>query len=208
MRIFWIFILLSVLQARQYDLVIRNGRVMDPESDFDAIRSLGISDGKIQAISVAPLESGTVIDAAGLVVAPGFIDLHSHGQDAENYRYKAMDGVTTALEMEVGVADVDAWYNAREGNALINYGASVGHIPVRMRIMHDPGDFLPSGDAAHRAATEDEIAECRRRIERGLLRGAAGVGLGIQYTPAASPREILDMFRVAARFRAACFVHL
>ena len=98
MRILWIFILLSALQARQYDLVIRGGRVMDPESDLDAVRNLGISDGKIQTISVAPLESGTVIDAAGLVVAPGFIDLHSHGQDAENYRAKAMDGVTTALE--------------------------------------------------------------------------------------------------------------
>jgi N-acyl-D-aspartate/D-glutamate deacylase len=208
MRILWIFILLSALQARQYDLVIRGGRVMDPESDLDAVRNLGISDGKIQTISVAPLESGTVIDAAGLVVAPGFIDLHSHGQDAENYRAKAMDGVTTALEMEVGVADVDAWYAARDGNALINFGASVGHIPIRMRIMHDPGDFLPSGDAAHRAATEQEITELRRRIEHGLLRGAAGVGLGIQYTPAASPREILEMFRVAARFRATCFVHL
>jgi N-acyl-D-aspartate/D-glutamate deacylase len=208
MRIFWIFILVSALQARQYDLVIRGGRVMDPESNLDAVRNLGISDGKIQAISVAPLESGTVIDAAGLVVAPGFIDLHSHGQDAENYRAKAMDGVTTALEMEVGVADVDAWYDAREGTSLINYGASVGHIPIRMRIMHDPGDFLPSGDAAHRAATEEEITQLKRRIEHGLLRGAAGVGLGIQYTPAASPREILEMFRVAARFRATCFVHL
>jgi len=208
MRLVWIFVLLSALEARQYDLVIRGGHVMDPESNLDAIRNLGISDGKIQAISVAPLESGTVIDAGGLVVAPGFIDLHSHGQDAENYRYKAMDGVTTALEMEVGVADVDAWYNAREGNALINYGASVGHIPLRMRIMHDPGDFLPSGDAAHRAATEEEITELKRGIEHGLARGAAGVGLGIQYTPAASPREILEMFRVAAHFRSPCFVHL
>src|SRR5580658_3256669 len=157
MRIFWIFILLSVLQARQYDLVIRNGRVMDPESDFDAIRNLGISDGKIQAISVAPLESGTVIDAAGLIVSPGFIDLHSHGQDAENYRYKAMDGVTTAMEMEVGVADVDAWYTEREGRALINFGASVGHIPIRIRLMHDTGSFLPSGPAAHQAATDAQI---------------------------------------------------
>lgn len=208
MRFLWIFLLLSVLEARQYDLVIRGGRVMDPESNLDGIRNLGIADGKIQAISVAPLESGTVLDATGLVVAPGFIDLHSHGQDEENYRCKAMDGVTTALEMEVGVADVDAFYDAREGHALVNYGASIGHVPVRMKIMHDPGDFLPSGDAAHRAATEAEISECRRRIERGLVRGAAGVGLGIQYTPAASEREILEMFRAAAAYKATCFVHL
>src|ERR1700683_3357574 len=147
MRIFWIFILLSVLQARQYDLVIRSGRVIDPESNLDAVRNLGISNGKIQSISVAPLESGTVIDAAGLVVAPGFIDLHSHGQDAENYRYKAMDGVTTALELERGVFPVALWYNDRAGKALINYGASSGHIPVVMNVLHDTGTFLPRDHA-------------------------------------------------------------
>src|SRR5580693_3161085 len=117
-----LLLLLTPLSAQQYDLVIRNGRVIDPESGLDAIRQLGISAGKIQSVSAAPLDGRAAIDATGLVVAPGFIDLHSHGQDAENYRAKAMDGVTTALELEVGVADVDAWYGAREGNALINFG--------------------------------------------------------------------------------------
>ena len=208
MRAIWIFLLLAPLGAQPYDLVIRNGRVVDPESGLDGVRQLGISAGKIRAISAAPLEGRAAIDATGLVVAPGFIDLHSHGQDEENYRYKAMDGVTTALEMEVGVADVDAWYDKRKYQTLINYGASVGHVPVRMRVMHDPGGFLPTGDAAHRAATGAEIAECRRQIEEGLRRGAAGVGLGIQYTPAASRWEILEMFRAAAGFGAACFVHM
>ena len=78
-----------------------------------------------------------VIDAKGLVIAPGFIDLHSHGQDDENYRYKARDGVTTALEMEVGVSLVAAWYARREGKALINFGATVGHIPAKMAVMKD-----------------------------------------------------------------------
>ena len=201
-------LLLTPLSAQQYDLVVRNGRVIDPESGLDAVRNLGISGGKIPAVSAAPLEGRAIIDASGLVVAPGFIDLHSHGQDAENYRYKAMDGVTTALEMEVGVADVDAWYDHRKYQALINYGASAGHIPVRMRVMHDPGGFLPTGDAAHRAATDAEIAEIRRQIEYGLSRGALGVGLGMQYTPAASREEALDMFRAAAQVHAAFFVHL
>lgn len=212
MRAAWIFALLLPqllpLQAQQYDLVIRNGRVVDPESNLDAVRNLGISAGKIQALSAAPLEGRASIDATGLVVSPGFIDLHSHGQDTENYRAQAMDGVTSALEMEVGVADVKAWYDKRQGQTLINYGAAVGHIPVRMRVMHDPGVFLPTGDAAHRAATEEEIVECRRLIELGLQQGAAGVGMGLHYTPAASPWEVLEMFRVAARFGAPCFVHL
>src|SRR5450755_1154405 len=99
----------SVVSAQTYDLVIANGRVIDPETKLDAVRNIGISGGIIRAVSEAALTGRTQIDAKGLVVAPGFIDLHSHGQDAENYRYKAMDGVTTALELEVGVSPVGEW---------------------------------------------------------------------------------------------------
>ncbi|HLY18006.1 MAG TPA: amidohydrolase family protein [Bryobacteraceae bacterium] len=203
-----VLLLLPPLGAQQFDLVIRSGRVIDPASGLDAVRNVGISGGKIQEISPDPLEGRTSIDATGLVVAPGFIDLHSHGQDAENYRAKAMDGVTTAMEMEVGVADVRAWYSKRQSQSLINYGAAAGHIPARMRVMHDPGGFLPTRDAAHRAATDEEIEEIRRQIEEGLKQGAAGVGLGVQYTPGATRAEILEMFRAAASFGAACFVHI
>src|SRR5712691_12882086 len=87
-----------------------------------------------------------------------------------------MDGVTTALELEIGTADIDQWYAEREGKTLINYGASVGHVPVRMAVMKDPGSFVPSGEAAHRPATEDEIAEMKRRIELGLKHGALRFG--------------------------------
>src|SRR2546429_8806808 len=155
-----------------YDVVIANGRVMDPESGLDAIRNVGIRSGKIAAISSGPLEGKQTIEAKGLIVAPGFIDLHQHGQDAENYAAKAADGVTTALELEVGVADVDRWYSEREGKALINFGASAGHIAVRIVVMHDPGGLLPSGDAAHRVATTGEREQMRRVLEEGLKRGA------------------------------------
>jgi N-acyl-D-aspartate/D-glutamate deacylase len=191
-----------------YDVVIRNGRVMDPASGLDAVRNVGIRGGTIRAITAEPLSGRTVIDAKGLVVAPGFIDLHEHGQTPENYAIKAADGCTTVLELEVGVADVDSWYAARAGKALINYGASVGHIPVRMLVMHDPGKFLPSGDAAHRAATPAEIERMRQLIAHGLDRGALAVGLGPAYTPAATNLEILEMFRVAARYQASCHIHI
>ena len=192
----------------QYDIVILNGRVVDPESGLDAIRNIGISNGKIQAVSEKSLRGRSTVQATGLVVSPGFIDLHSHGQDPENYRFKAMDGVTTALELEVGTGDADKWYAEREGKALVNYGASIGHIPARIAVMRDPGTFLPSGDAAHKAASDIEIEELKRRIELGLKQGALGVGFGINYTEAASHWEILEMFRVAAKYRAPCFVHM
>lgn len=191
-----------------YDLVILNGRVIDPESKTDAVRNLGISGGTIKTISSSTLRGRTVIDARGLVVSPGFIDLHQHGQDEENYRFKAMDGVTTALELEVGTGDVDAWYAQRDQKTLINYGVSAGHLAARMAAMHEPIKFLPTGDAARRAATDAEILEMKQQLERGLKRGAVAVGFGIQYTPNASRWEILEMFRVAAKYGASCHVHM
>jgi N-acyl-D-aspartate/D-glutamate deacylase len=191
-----------------YDVVVMNGRVMDPESNLDAVRNLGIRGGKVQTITSKSLKGRTVIDAKGLVVAPGFIDLHVHDMNDEHHRAQAMDGVTTALELEIGTANIDQWYAEREGKTLINYGASIGHVPVRMVVMKDPGTFVPSGDAARRPATEDEIGEIERRIELGLKRGALGVGFGINYTAAASHREIIEMFRVAAKFKASCHVHM
>jgi len=199
----------SVSSANEvFDIVILNGRVIDPESGLDAMRNLGLSGGTIKAITLARLNGRTVIDAKGLVVSPGFIDLHQHGQNEENYRFKAMDGVTTALELEVGTGDVDSWYAERAGRATINYGVSIGHLAARMAAMHDPIEFLPSGQAARRAATDAEIAEMKATLEHGLRRGALAVGFGIQYVPQASHWEILEMFRVAARFGASCHVHL
>jgi N-acyl-D-aspartate/D-glutamate deacylase len=194
--------------AESFDVVIANGRVMDPESGFDAVRNVGIRGGKIAKISRGTLAGKQTIEAKGLVVAPGFIDLHQHGQDAENYGLKAADGVTTALELEVGVADVDRWYGEREGKARINYGASAGHIAVRMAVMRDPGELLPRGDAAHRAATAAELEAISAMLDKGLKRGAVAVGLGPAYTEAATNQEIVDVFRVAAKYHASCHVHI
>jgi hypothetical protein len=118
--------------AQQYDLVINNGRVMDPETGLDAIRNVAVQDKKIVAVSTGVMQGKTVIDATGLVVAPGFIDLHSHGQDAE-----------------------------REGKALINYGASSGHIPAVMNVLHDIGTFLPRDHAI--TDTPTPVQPSRRR---------------------------------------------
>src|SRR6478609_8253661 len=109
MRTLLMLALVSAASAQQFDLVLANGRVMDPASGTDAVRHIGVRAGKIAAVSASPLRGTQVLDVKGLVVAPGFIDLHSHGQTPENYRFKAFDGVTTALEMEVGVSPVEAW---------------------------------------------------------------------------------------------------
>ncbi|HEX9108222.1 MAG TPA: hypothetical protein VF832_13360, partial [Longimicrobiales bacterium] len=179
-------------QATTYDVVITGGRVIDPETQLDAVRNVGISGGSIRAVSAAALRGRRTIDAHGLIVAPGFIDLHEHGQNPTAYRFEVRDGVTTALELEIGVPDIDSWYAERAGKAPVNYGATVSHPRVRGVVMHDPGTFLPTGDAAHRGSTPEEEKALLAGIEKGLERGALGVGFGLQYTPGASRAEVLE----------------
>ena len=194
----------------EFDLVLRHGRVIDPESGLDAVRDVGIRQGTIAAVSDHPLRGRVTIDVDGLAVAPGFIDLHQHAQQSEDYRLKAQDGVTTVCELEVGTADVDAWYAAREGKALIHFGVSVGHIPCRMAAMGDRPGFLPGADSATalQPASDAQLAEVTRLIEHGFARGAVAVGLGLQYTPASTMAETLAVYRVAAKYHASCHVHL
>ncbi len=198
----------SAQSAAGFDVVLANGRVMDPESNLDAVRYVGIRNGKIAAISTRPLRGKTVIDAKGLVIAPGFIDLHAHGMDDENHRYQARDGVTTALEMEVGVSPVAAWYAAREGKSLINFGAAVGHIPAKMAVMKDTGAFLPRDNAINRASTPDEVRQITDLIKKGLDEGGLGIGFGINYVPTTTRAEVFDLFALAAERGVANYVHM
>ena len=195
------------LLAQPYDLVIANGRLIDPASNLDGARYIGVRAGKIAAISASPLQGRETIDAKGLVVSPGFIDLHQHGQTPENYRFKALDGVTTALELEVGAAPVAAWNRARQDKSLINYGASAGHIPAVMAAMHDNGGLLPHGPAAERTPTDAEHRDALERIAHGLDEGGLGIGMGIAYLKA-TRTQILDVFKLAASRRVPVFVHM
>jgi dihydroorotase len=196
-------------KAPSYDLVIANGRVIDPESGLDGVRHIGVNAGKIAAVSETPLAGSRVIDAANHVVAPGFIDLHEHGQTEESYRMMVRDGVTTALELEVGVADIARFYDERKAGQLVNYGASVGHIPARMKVFNDPStNILPAGVGGSAHATEAQIAEMEGILRKGLAEGAVAVGAGSAYTPGASMDEIQRMFKIAAENGASVHIHM
>ncbi len=191
-----------------YDRAILGGHVMDPASQLDAVRNIGLTGGRIAVITTHAIRGRDTVDARGLVVAPGFIDLHAHGQTPETYRFYSLDGVTTALELELGTSDVPAWYRERSGGERINYGVSIGHIKVRMAVMHDSGTWMPVSDGAYRAASPAQIGEIAQRIEIGLSEGAVSIGAGFPYTPAATRDELLAVFRVAARTKTPIHVHI
>ena len=201
----------AALQAQQatiYDRVILDGTVMDPATGLSAVRNLGLRAGRIAAITKGAVRGRDTISAIGLVVAPGFIDVHAHGQTAETYRFQALDGVTSSFELEVGTADVGSWYAARAGGQRINYGVSIGHMKVRMAVLGDSGTIMPIGPGAYHVATAEEIQEIARRMQVGLDEGAVSVGAGFTYTPAATSEELREIFRVAARNRTPVHVHI
>ncbi len=198
--------------AQSYDLVLSGGRVMDPESGLDAVRNVGITGDRIVRIAEQPLSGKRTINAAGLVVAPGFIDLHQHAQDPDSGRLKAFDGVTTALEMEIGVPDVTAFLQRKSGHSLINYGSTASHAAARSRAFgapfSEPVLIAPAGLATDSPATPEQIAQIEQRLNAELDAGALGIGMGIQYTPGATRLEVLDMFRLAAARDVPVFTHV
>jgi N-acyl-D-aspartate/D-glutamate deacylase len=207
-------VVLSPLLAlsQSYDVVIQGGRVIDPETGLDAVRNVGILQGKIKKISAKTLAGKQVISAQGLVVAPGFIDLHQHAQEMEDQRLKALDGVTTALEMEIGKPDVAAFLQSRKGHSLIHYGSTASHAAARLLVFGTPipeGGLLPkSGTATNEAATPEQIEKMKARLRHELDAGALGVGMGIQYTPGATRWEVIEMFRLAAERGVPVYTHI
>jgi cytosine/adenosine deaminase-related metal-dependent hydrolase len=210
-----------IVSAQQFDLVLDGGRVMDPETGLDAVRNVGIRDGKIVRISSDALSGRRVVDASGLVVAPGFIDLHEHAQDMASQRVKALDGVTAALELEIGAPDVAQFLKSKQGRSLIHYGTSASHVAARSAVFGAPlppevigsesgtPEILPkSGPATDQPATPKQIEAIRERLRADLDAGGLAVGMGIEYTPGATRLEVIDMFRVAAERRLPVYTHV
>ena len=213
-----LLLLVACGQAPQpYDVAINHGRVIDPASRLDAVRSVGIRSGKIAAISETPLEAENVVDARGLVVSPGFINLHSHSVATAGYRLELLDGVTTVLELEAGGFPI-ARFGQQLGDApLTHFGASVGHAWIRMQVV-DPdalkalaatGKLDMSGSAFTQTATATQRQQMERMLEAELDAGGLGIGFLLDYMTRAVDDAERDMvFAVAARHDVPVFVHV
>ncbi|MCT4372039.1 aminoacylase [Yangia mangrovi] len=213
--------------AQQYDLVVNGGRVMDPETMYDAVANVGIKDGRIAAITKVAITGAETIDATGLVVAPGFIDTHFHAVDLFATKMALRDGVTTGMDLELGALNVGDWYDtkAKEGWQ-VNYGTTASTLLARM-VVHDPeGNFDETVDMSNisnyvnetaRDGTQgwsvtrsniDQMNAVMKIVDDDLRAGAVGVGINLAYmATGATSYEVFEMQRTAARYGRLASVH-
>lgn len=200
------------------DLALVGARVVDPESGLDAVRAVGVRGGTIASVTETPPPATTVLDVTGLVLAPGFVDLHSHAQDQVGMRLQALDGVTTALELEAGGLPVATRYQrALDEGRPINFGYSAGWQVGRMHLFDGvpvDGDALDVGLANvhqpnwHRPAAPDGVARLLDLLGREVADGALGLGVLLGYAPDTDRSEYLALASLAASLGVPCWTHM
>jgi dihydroorotase len=210
-----------------YDVVLTGGRVIDPETKLDTIKNVGIIHNRIAQISSEPLKGKEMINVAGLVVTPGFIDLHVHGRTNQEQEYQLHDGVTTALELEWGIEHLGKWYASRQGKALINYGASVCWPFERFRALDKYKNGVTEleqktikgeskletllntiGSSYADKLTPAEMNKVLVNIKSSLSEGGIGIGVPIGYLPKTKPGEMFSVYQLAGDLNALVFSHV
>jgi N-acyl-D-amino-acid deacylase len=183
-------------QAPRFDLVIVGGRVVDGTGAPARVADIGIKDGKVAAIGAFTKRDGRdAIDAAGLVVAPGFIDVHTHADDitgqprAENF---VRMGVTSIVAGNCGSSALDigeSLNRVRQLGASVNFATLIGHNTVRRAAM----------GTDDRTPRIPELAKMKSLVWRGMTDGAVGFSTGLQYVPGTYARlpELIELARVA-----------
>jgi N-acyl-D-aspartate/D-glutamate deacylase len=199
-----------------FDIVLRGGRVIDPESGLDAIRDVAIAGNRVVQVGPALAPGRRELDVTGHVVTAGFIDLHSHAYDIGAARLQAMDGVTTALELEAGVAPVRiAYERAAAAGRPVNYGFATSWALARMEVLDGvrlDGDLRTlfanvASPGWQRAASGPEVRRILARLEADIADGALGIGVLAGYVPAARPEEYLAVAVLAANASVPTFTH-
>ena len=211
---------ISVAAAEDYDVVILNGRVMDPETQFDGIRNVGIKDGNITTITKEIITGAETIDATGHVVAPGFIDTQAHSQGSEwGVKVQLRDGVTTPMDFEIGAINVAAWYTEKDGKWQANFGTVAAHEYHRMRVLDkmplpDPVDvwkltqlrgqsYQENGipDWAETVSDLEQLNAILKGLDDELRDGALGIGSTMGYMAnGVTTFEMWNVQKVAANY--------
>lgn len=196
--------------------VLQGGRLVDPANGVDAITDLAIDNGKVTAIGPG-LAGHAVLDVAGLIVGPGFVDLHSHTHSIAGHRLQAFDGVTTALDLEAGLFPIAKAYDdaAKQGRPL-NYGFAASWGGARARVLagvEQNADFhqalaVLADPVWQRTSTANELATWLDLLERELADGGLGIGILLGYAPRSDPAELVAVGRLTERADVAAYTHV
>ena len=199
--VFWFLSIMAIGWSQTYDLAITGGRVLDPANLIDDVLNIAISNGKIVKVTRKPVKANQVIDASGLVVVPGFIDiLAGYPNRDESAIFKITDGVTSIVSMHGGPVDVEKWYREiEEKGSYIHYGTTVGHASLRQAV---------GIEDRNTPATVEQLATMIRLAEEAIDAGALGIGFGVQYVPGATREEVLRLFELAVRKDVPCHLHV
>src|ERR1051326_200079 len=225
--LFFLSVSIHAQSSVEYDIVLTGGRVIDPETKLDTIKNVGIINNRIAQISSEPLKGKEAINANGLVVCPGFIDLHVHGRGAKEQEYKLHDGVTTMLELEWGIEFLGKWYESRRSKSLINYGASVCWPFERCKALGKYGRQLNElyqmtlkGESNFdslfnkiKISYSDTLSPVQlnkmlQNIRNSLAEGGIGIGVPIGYLPAVKQEEVFRVYQLAGELKATIFTHV
>jgi len=189
------------------DLVIRNGLVYDGSGNLPEITDISIEGGRIISVGVEARKGISTIDARGMVVAPGFIDVHTHAENilylpkAENFLRM---GVTTLILGNCGSSKLnlaDFFINLSEKGFSPNIASLIGHGTVRKQVM---------GGSIRRPPDARELAQMKQYIEKGMVDGALGMSTGLIYLPGtfAKTEEIVELSKTVAAHKGIYVSHM
>lgn len=199
--------------------LLAGGRVIDPETGHDSVADVLVDGATVSAVGPAlTAPPGVrVLDVSGLVVGPGFIDLHSHAHSIAGLRLQAMDGVTTALDLEAGLMPVASAYEkaALDGRP-VNYGFSASWADGRGQVLagaHPHADVFASlrllGDERwQKSSTAAQLDAWTGLLREEIADGALGVGILVGYAPRSDPAEYLAAARLAAEAGVPTWTHV
>jgi N-acyl-D-aspartate/D-glutamate deacylase len=187
-----------VSQNVPYDLVIAHGRVMNPETRLNSVLNIGIKGGTIEVLTTDEIKGKRTIDATGLVVSPGFIDILSYNPNPIGVWNKLSDGVTTNLAMHGGTSNPRVWYANYERQHLpINFGASFFYTEARNQF----------NLSRYQHADKEQIRKLLAMAERAILNGSLGISFSLEYVPGITSDEIIPQMQLAKKFGVPVFFH-
>lgn len=184
----------------KYDVVIKNGTIIDPKRLKSTIGNIGILNGKISTITREDISGDIELEVTGKIVCPGIIDIHAHVEgNSDCAKVLAAMGVTTVYNGNCGMSpeNLKEFYSKHE-QFLINQVEQIGHTVLREHV-GVTDRYKPSND--------EEIEKMKIILEEAFNLGVSGLSFGLEYVPGSSVKEVLELSKVAAKYGKLISIH-